>query len=98
GGQFAGTGEKQIAFASPAENRSILAGYIGAQTRAQGEVNAQADNNWRLAPINSSIPLDIRFATAPGEQAAEFIRNHARYPLAYKGTDRLGFALYQLQL
>ncbi|WP_168394687.1 bifunctional 2',3'-cyclic-nucleotide 2'-phosphodiesterase/3'-nucleotidase [Erwinia amylovora] len=98
GGQFAGTGEKQIAFASPDENRSILAGYIGAQTRAKGEVNAQADNNWRLAPINSSIPLDIRFETAPGEKAAEFIRNHARYPLEYQGTDRIGFAIYQLKL
>ncbi|CCP08489.1 2':3'-cyclic-nucleotide 2'-phosphodiesterase [Erwinia amylovora MR1] len=98
GGQFAGTGEKQIAFASPDENRSILAGYIGAQTRANGEVNAQADNNWRLAPISSSIPLDIRFETAPGGKAAEFIRNHARYPLEYKGTDRIGFAIYQLKL
>ncbi|CAO97993.1 bifunctional 2',3'-cyclic-nucleotide 2'-phosphodiesterase/3'-nucleotidase [Erwinia tasmaniensis] len=98
GGQFAGTGEKQIAFASPDENRSILAAYIGAQTRAHGAVRARADNNWRLAPINSSTPLDIRFETSPGEKAAEFIRSHTRYPLQYQGTDPTGFAIYQLKL
>ncbi|ADP10264.1 2',3'-cyclic-nucleotide 2'-phosphodiesterase precursor [Erwinia sp. Ejp617] len=98
GGKFAGTGDKQIAFASPDENRSILAAWIGAQTRAKGEVNARADNNWRLAPINSNTPLDIRFETAPGDKAAEFIRSHSRYPLAYQGTDRIGFAIYQLRL
>lgn len=98
GGKFAGTGEKQIAFASPDENRSVLAAYISAQTKADGEVKPQADNNWRLAPIVSNTPLDIRFETAPGEKAAEFIRTHAQYPLKQVATDETGFAIYQLKL
>ncbi|MBJ9999879.1 bifunctional 2',3'-cyclic-nucleotide 2'-phosphodiesterase/3'-nucleotidase [Erwinia sp. S38] len=98
GGKFAGTGEKQIAFASPDENRSVLAAYISAQTKADGEVKPQADNNWRLAPIVSNTPLDIRFETATGEKAAEFIRTHAQYPLKQVATDETGFAIYQLKL
>lgn len=97
-GKFAGTGEKQIAFASPDENRSVVAAYISAQTKAEGEVRPQADNNWRLAPIVSDTPLDIRFETAPGEKAAEFIRTHAQYPLKQVATDEMGFAIYQLKL
>ncbi|MNL59566.1 2',3'-cyclic-nucleotide 2'-phosphodiesterase/3'-nucleotidase precursor [compost metagenome] len=75
----------------------MLAAYIGAQTKAQGEVKPQADNNWRLAPIHSSTPLDIRFETAPGEKAAAFIRSHGQYPMKQVGTDEIGFAVYQLK-
>lgn len=98
GGKFAGTGESHIAFASPDENRSVLAAYISAQTKAQGEVKPQADNNWRLAPVESSTPLDIRFETSPTEKAAAFITQYARYPLHQVGTDDIGFAVYQLNL
>lgn len=98
GGKFAGTGESHIAFASPDENRSVLAAYISAQTKAQGEVKPQADNNWRLAPVESATPLDIRFETAPTEKAAAFISQYARYPLHKVGTDDIGFAVYQLNL
>ncbi|MFG1173246.1 bifunctional 2',3'-cyclic-nucleotide 2'-phosphodiesterase/3'-nucleotidase [Erwiniaceae bacterium CAU 1747] len=98
GGKFAGTGEKQIAFASPDENRSVVAAYISAQTKAEGEVKPQADHNWRLAPIVSDTPLDIRFETAPGEKAAKFIRSHGQYPLKQVATDETGFAIYQLKL
>ncbi len=95
GGKFAGTGDKYVAFASPDENRSVVAAYISAETKAHGEVQPQADNNWRLAPINASTPLDIRFETAPGEKATGFIKQHAQYPLQPKGTDATGFALWQ---
>ncbi|WP_034944490.1 bifunctional 2',3'-cyclic-nucleotide 2'-phosphodiesterase/3'-nucleotidase [Erwinia oleae] len=98
GGKFAGTGESHVAFASPDENRSVVAAYISAQTKSQGEVKPQADNNWKLRTITSQMPLDIRFETSPGEKASAFIRQHAQYPLHPKGTDEIGFAIYQLDL
>lgn len=98
GGKFAGTGEAHIAFASPDENRSVVAAYISAQTKAQGEVQPGADNNWRLAPIHSKTPLDIRFETSPGDKARGFIRERAAYPLELKGKDEIGFAIYKLDL
>lgn len=98
GGKFAGTGDDHIAFASPDENRSVVAAYITAQTKAHGEVQPQADNNWQLAPIVSKTPLDIRFETAPGAKASQFIATHKRYPLEPKGTDDVGFAIYRVDL
>ena len=98
GGKFAGTGDDHIAFASPDENRSVLAAWIGAQTKQAGEIHPAADNNWRLAPIHSDKPLDIRFETSPGEKAAAFIQQKAQYPMKNVGTDDIGFALYQLNL
>ncbi|WP_312758704.1 bifunctional 2',3'-cyclic-nucleotide 2'-phosphodiesterase/3'-nucleotidase [Pantoea brenneri] len=98
GGKFAGTGDKYIAFASPDENRSVVAAYISAETKKQGEVRPQVDNNWRLAPIASATPLDIRFETAPGDKAIHFIQQHAQYPLQPTGTDAIGFALWQVNL
>ncbi|MCE1617838.1 5'-nucleotidase C-terminal domain-containing protein, partial [Enterobacter hormaechei] len=74
GGKFAGTGESHIAFASPDENRSVLAAWIGAQSKKEGAIHPAADNNWRLAPIHSNTPLDIRFETSPGDKAAAFIK------------------------
>ncbi|STQ78549.1 2',3'-cyclic-nucleotide 2'-phosphodiesterase/3'-nucleotidase precursor [Hafnia alvei] len=53
GGKFAGTGDKHIAFASPDENRAVLADYIRTETKKHGAVTPQVDNNWRLAPIHS---------------------------------------------
>ncbi|QKJ88803.1 bifunctional 2',3'-cyclic-nucleotide 2'-phosphodiesterase/3'-nucleotidase [Paramixta manurensis] len=98
GGKFAGTGDKHIAFASPDENRAIVAAYISAQTKAQGEVQPQADNNWRLAPIASQTALDIRFETAPTKKADAFIQRYAQYPLEKQGTDKIGFQIYRLNL
>ncbi|NIY47602.1 bifunctional 2',3'-cyclic-nucleotide 2'-phosphodiesterase/3'-nucleotidase [Cedecea colo] len=94
GGKFAGTGDSHIAFASPDENRSVLANWISAQK----EIHPVADNNWRLAPIQSTQKLDIRFETSPGEKAAAFIKDKAQYPMQNVGTDDIGFALYQLDL
>lgn len=98
GGKFAGTGDKYVAFASPDENRSVVAAYISSETKAHGEVKPQADHNWRLAPINSTTPLDIRFETAPGEKATKFIEQHADYPMKAVGIDEIGFALWQVDL
>ncbi|MEZ3501673.1 bifunctional 2',3'-cyclic-nucleotide 2'-phosphodiesterase/3'-nucleotidase [Pantoea sp. KPR_PJ] len=98
GGKFAGTGDKYIAFAAPDENRAVVAAYISAETKAHGEVQPQADNNWRLAPINSATPLDIRFETAPGDRATAFIRSHAQYPVEPQGNDAIGFAVWKLNL
>ncbi|MEQ9918700.1 bifunctional 2',3'-cyclic-nucleotide 2'-phosphodiesterase/3'-nucleotidase [Pectobacterium aroidearum] len=98
GEKFAGTGEKYVAFASPDENRSVLAAYISAETQKSGEVKPQADNNWRLAPIVSDTPLDIRFETSPSEKAAAFIKEKAQYPMTSVGNDETGFAVYRLDL
>ncbi|MEE3661247.1 bifunctional 2',3'-cyclic-nucleotide 2'-phosphodiesterase/3'-nucleotidase [Brenneria sp. g21c3] len=98
GEKFAGTGEKHVAFASPDENRAVLAAYISAETQRSGEVKPQADNNWRLAPITSSTPLDIRFATSPSDKAAAFIKEKAQYPMVSVGADETGFAIYRLDL
>ncbi|MEZ0584395.1 bifunctional 2',3'-cyclic-nucleotide 2'-phosphodiesterase/3'-nucleotidase [Erwinia sp. STN24] len=98
GGKFAGTGEDHVAFASPDENRAVVAAYITAQTRAHGEVSPQADNNWRLENINAKVPLNIFFETSPSSKAAEFIKNHGQYPLKQAGQDDIGFALYHIGL
>lgn len=94
GGKFAGTGDSHIAFASPDENRSVLANWISAQK----EIHPAADNNWRLAPLHSTQQLDIRFETSPSDKAAAFIKEKAQYPMKNVGTDDIGFALYQLNL
>lgn len=98
GGKFAGTGEKYIAFSSPDENRSIVSAWISTQTKAEGEVHPQADNNWRLAPIESAVPLDIRFETSPSSKAADFIAHYGHYPLSYISQDENGFAIYRINL
>ncbi|ALB68249.1 2',3'-cyclic-nucleotide 2'-phosphodiesterase [Cronobacter dublinensis 1210] len=97
-GKFAGTGDSHIAFASPDENRAVLAAWIGAETKRAGEIHPAADNNWRLAPINSRQKLDIRFETSPSDKAAAFIKEKAQYPMKKVGNDDIGFAVYQLDL
>ncbi|EOC0264526.1 bifunctional 2',3'-cyclic-nucleotide 2'-phosphodiesterase/3'-nucleotidase [Cronobacter dublinensis] len=98
GGKFAGTGDSHIAFASPDENRAVLAAWIGAETKRAGEIHPATDNNWRLAPINSRQKLDIRFETSPSDKAAAFIKEKAQYPMKKVGNDDIGFAVYQLDL
>ena len=94
GGKFAGTGDSHIAFASPDENRSVLANWI----TASKEIHPAADNNWRLAPIHSNQKLDIRFETSPTEKATTFIKDKGQYPMKNVGNDEIGFAIYQLDL
>jgi len=98
GGKFAGTGDQYVAFASPDENRSVVAAWISAESKAQGEVNPQVNNNWRLAAIDSKQPLDIRFETSPTDKATAFIQQHAQYPMTQKGSDDIGFAIWSLDL
>jgi 2',3'-cyclic-nucleotide 2'-phosphodiesterase/3'-nucleotidase len=98
GGKFAGTGDSHIAFASPDENRAVLAKWISDESARSGEIHPAADNNWRLAPIHSKTPLDIRFETSPSEKAAAFIKEKAQYPMKKVADDEIGFALYQVDL
>ncbi|RMA83575.1 MULTISPECIES: bifunctional 2',3'-cyclic-nucleotide 2'-phosphodiesterase/3'-nucleotidase [Enterobacter] len=98
GGKFAGTGDSHIAFASPDENRSVLAAWISAESKKAGEIHPAVDNNWRLAPINSDTKLDIRFETSPSDKAAAFIKDKAQYPMKKVATDDIGFAIYQVDL
>ncbi|MDZ7322718.1 bifunctional 2',3'-cyclic-nucleotide 2'-phosphodiesterase/3'-nucleotidase [Kosakonia sacchari] len=98
GGKFAGTGDSHIAFASPDENRAVLAKWISDETKQKGEIHPAADNNWQLAPIHSDAKLDIRFETAPTDKAAAFIKEKARYPMAKVANDDIGFAIYNIQL
>ncbi|MBI6549022.1 bifunctional 2',3'-cyclic-nucleotide 2'-phosphodiesterase/3'-nucleotidase [Xenorhabdus lircayensis] len=98
GGKFAGTGEDHIAFASPDENRTILASYISRMTTEKGMVLTQAENNWSFLPIKTDKKLDVRFETSPSEKAAKFIKEHAQYPVKYLKNDDIGFAIYQIDL
>ncbi|WP_326469702.1 bifunctional 2',3'-cyclic-nucleotide 2'-phosphodiesterase/3'-nucleotidase [Enterobacter wuhouensis] len=98
GGKFAGTGDSHIAFASPDENRSVLAAWISAESKKAGEIHPAVDNNWRLAPIHSETKLDIRFETSPSDKAAAFIKDKAQYPMKQVATDDIGFAIYQVDL
>lgn len=98
GGKFAGTGEANIAFASPDENRAILASYIAKQTKEKGEVATKAANNWSFLPIKTDKALDVRFETSPSEKAAAFIKDFAQYPMTFVENDEIGFAIYKIDL
>lgn len=96
--KFPGTGDKHIVYASPDENRQILADYIKATSEKEGAVNPSADKNWRFVPITGNDKLDVRFETSPTEQAAQFIKEKAQYGVKQVGTDEVGFAVYQIDL
>lgn len=97
-GKFAGTGEVFVAFASPDENRTVLADYISRVSKEQGQVTPSADNNWHFTPLQSDNKLTITFETAPGEKAAQFIKDKGQYPMQFMQEDKLGFAIYRLDL
>lgn len=96
--KFPGTGSEFIAFDSPDENRSVVANYISKISKAKGEVTPSADNNWRFAPINSDVTLDIQFETSPSEKAGQFIADKGQYPMTKVGNDDVGFAVYRIDL
>ncbi|WP_336852112.1 bifunctional 2',3'-cyclic-nucleotide 2'-phosphodiesterase/3'-nucleotidase [Pseudescherichia vulneris] len=98
GGKFAGTGDSHIAFASPDENRAVLAAWISVESARTKAIHPAADNNWRLAPIHSDTTLDIRFETSPSAKAAAFIKEKAQYPMTQVGSDDIGFAIYKVNL
>ncbi|MBV7298888.1 2',3'-cyclic-nucleotide 2'-phosphodiesterase [Enterovibrio paralichthyis] len=97
-GKFPGTGNDFIAFASPDENRTVVANYISAVTKEKGVVTPTADNNWSFAPIKTNADLKVVFETSPSEKAAAFIKAKGQYPMARSGTDDVGFALYEIDL
>ncbi|MBV1840307.1 bifunctional 2',3'-cyclic-nucleotide 2'-phosphodiesterase/3'-nucleotidase [Photobacterium ganghwense] len=97
-GKFAGTGEAYVAFASPDENRTVVADYISRISKERGQVVPSADNNWHFTPLKSDKRLNITFETAPGEKAAGFIQSKGQYPMKQVGTDKVGFAVYRIDL
>ncbi|OEE60504.1 2',3'-cyclic-nucleotide 2'-phosphodiesterase [Enterovibrio norvegicus FF-454] len=97
-GKFPGTGNDFIAFASPDENRTVVANYISSVTKEKGEVTPTADNNWSFAPIATDIDLNVVFETSPSDKAAEFIGAKGQYPMEKIGTDDVGFAQYRIDL
>ncbi|MDX2322375.1 MAG: 2',3'-cyclic-nucleotide 2'-phosphodiesterase, partial [Moritella sp.] len=96
--KFAGTGEAFVAFASPDENRTVLADYISRVSKEKGQVTPSADNNWYFNQLQSDKQLTITFETAPGEKAAQFIKDKGQYPMTFMKHDKLGFAIYSLDL
>ncbi|WP_032997163.1 2',3'-cyclic-nucleotide 2'-phosphodiesterase [Aggregatibacter actinomycetemcomitans] len=98
GDKFPGTGDKHIVYASPDENRQVLADYIKATSEKEGRVNPSADKNWRFVPIKGNAKLDVRVETSPSAQATQFIKENAQYPMKQVGTDEVGFAVYQIDL
>ena len=97
-GKFAGTGEQFVAFSSPDENRTVVADYISRISKEKGQVVPNADNNWHFTPLKSDKKLNITFETSPSEKAATFIKEKGLYPMTQTGTDKVGFAVYQLDL
>lgn len=98
GNKFPGTGEANIVYAAPDENRQILANYISQQSKVKGEINPAGELNWRIAPIQTTTNLDIQVETSPTEQAKQFIAIKAVYPMTYVGQDDIGFAVYKVDL
>ncbi|MEI8608260.1 bifunctional 2',3'-cyclic-nucleotide 2'-phosphodiesterase/3'-nucleotidase [Enterovibrio sp. Hal110] len=97
-GKFPGTGNDFIAFASPDENRTVVANYISSVTKKKGEVTPTADNNWTFAPIKTDAKLDVVFETSPSDKAAQFINAKGHYPMEKVGNDDVGFAQYRIDL
>ncbi|WP_062260737.1 bifunctional 2',3'-cyclic-nucleotide 2'-phosphodiesterase/3'-nucleotidase [Endozoicomonas arenosclerae] len=98
GGNFAGTGEKHIAFASPDENRQVVADYISRTTKEEGQVIPSATNNWSIAPIDSEVDLNVVVETSPSKKAEAFVEKNSVYKMEKTATDKAGFALYQIDL
>ncbi|WP_064601723.1 bifunctional 2',3'-cyclic-nucleotide 2'-phosphodiesterase/3'-nucleotidase [Photobacterium sp. J15] len=97
-GKFAGTGEAFVAFSSPDENRTVVADYISRISKEKGQVVPSADNNWRFAPLKSDKKLNVTFETSPGNKAAKFIKDKGQYPMEQVATDKVGFAVYRIDL
>lgn len=96
GGKFAGTGESHVVYASPDENRQVLANYITAETKAKGQINPSADNNWKFVPINDKV--NVFFETAHSDKAQAFIKEKATFAHQFLKQDEAGFAVYQIDL
>lgn len=105
GGHFAGTGSDHVVMELPDGNRETLVSYIEQQSgydaatgHFTGQVNPEADNNWRLLPINGKVALEIRFSTQDSKTAEEFVQRYKQWPMTRLGADELGFAQYRIDL
>ena len=76
------------------ENRQVISHYIYTQTEQNGAVIAQADQNWRFAPVAANA----YFETSPTERAKNYIEQNAARPYIWSGTDGQGFAMYQFDM
>ena len=97
-GKFAGTGEKNVVLSAPDEVRTIVANYLAEQTKQKGEYTPKVNNTWRIAPIVSETPLDVRIETSPAQRAADYIKQHAQHPMSRLEKDEIGFAVYRIDL
>lgn len=97
GGSFAGTGEKNVIWAAPDENRQVLAQYIQAYSQKHGEINPKADHNWTFTPI-ANPQLNVYFETSNSDTAKAFIRENAVRPYHFERVDEAGFAVYRVDL
>ncbi len=97
GGKFPGTGGDYVVYASPDENRTIVADYIKRVSAEKGMVTPKADFNWKFKLIDTP-KLKVYFETAPGAKAEQFIKENSLYPLKLSGTDENGFARYYIDL
>lgn len=97
GGSFAGTGDKNIIYAAPDENRQVLAQYISQQSQQHGEIRPNADQNWTFKNLPQPN-LHIYFETANSDLARQFIKEKAVRPYTFEKVDETGFAVYRIDL
>lgn len=81
---------KEIALASPDENRQVIIDYIK-ETKV---INPSADNNWSFAPIKNQDGLKVTFESSP--KAQKYLAEDG--DVKYVTTLESGFAKYELSL
>lgn len=95
GGKFPEISADKIVVDAPDENRQVLANYIIAKSKAQGDkgVDPTADQNWKFAPIQENV--QVTFRSSPSDQAKAIAGNMPQMT-ATDQIDADGFAIYQL--
>ncbi|ULJ65505.1 bifunctional 2',3'-cyclic-nucleotide 2'-phosphodiesterase/3'-nucleotidase [Wielerella bovis] len=97
GGSFAGTGDNNIIYAAPDENRQVLAQYISQYSQQHGEIRPNADQNWTFKALPQPN-LHVYFETANSELARQFIKEKAVRSYTFEKVDETGFAVYRIDL
>lgn len=97
GGSFAGTGEKNIVYVAPDENRQVLANYISSYSKKHGKINPSVEHNWTFKRLNNPN-LHVYFETSNSDVAKQFIREKAVRPYHFERVDDIGFAVYRIDL